>query len=242
MQTSIPDWFSAGDDVAPNSALRQQLTIRTAARARYYAGTRLSRQERVWQATLVLQALGLILLPLLQNAGVTLALPPNVINLIQVFLAVTVLVGVVLLGSANLALRARILIESGEHLRELSREFDKVCEDLGPTAMPSHILDEFRLRHTEIVRNIELPTRNDQRQSLQAMANDYHLDPASRLRLALESRLAQLGTLALPLLLLLLEAFFFANALGASTQLAKLLGSQSAGLAAQEAEILKLPQ
>ncbi|WP_417068642.1 SLATT domain-containing protein [Niveibacterium terrae] len=224
MQTSFPEQPPARDDSAPCSAQRLQRAIRTSAHAHGFAGIRLSRKERAWQTTLVLLALGLVLLPLLQNAGVALALAPNVLNLIQVFLAVAVLIAIVLLASANLALRGRTLSECAERLRELSHEFDKVCEDLGPTVMPSHILDEFRTRHSETLRNIEAPCHNDHRQTLWAMASDYELDPASRLRLGLSSAASQLFSLALPLLLLTLEAFFIANALGLNHELNQLLG------------------
>lgn len=217
MPPSFPDPLPASEESC--SARRLQRAIRASAHAHSFAGIRLHGKERAWQATLVLLALGLVLLPLLQNAGVALALAPGLLNLIQVFLAVAVLTGVVLQGSANYALRGRMHSECAERLSEIAHEFDKVCEDLGTGAMPSHILDEFRVRHSDALRNIEAPVHDDHRQSRRAMASDYQLDPASRLRLALESASSRLLSLALPLLLLLVEALLLANALGASHHL-----------------------
>ncbi|GAA5178727.1 hypothetical protein GCM10025771_18630 [Niveibacterium umoris] len=219
MQTSFSDWVSGSDELSANSAQRQLLAIRTSARSRCYAGQRLQRQGRFWLATLVALALGLILIPLLQNAGVRLALAPNVLNLVQIFLGVSVLVCVVLVASANHALRARALLECGDRLRELAREFEKVCEDVGPGAISSHILDEFRLRHADTLRNLESPSRNDQRLALLDMPGEHRMGRGERFQLSLQARLTQLSGLAMPILIMLLEAIFVANALGVPTAL-----------------------
>ena len=59
------------------------------------------------------------------------------------------------------------------------------------------------------------------------MARDYQLDPVSRLGLAVESAASQLLSLALPLLLLIVEGLLLANALGASHSLSALAGPAS---------------
>ncbi|MCX9154698.1 SLATT domain-containing protein [Niveibacterium sp. 24ML] len=216
MQSSFSDWVSGTDELSANSAQRQLLAIRTTARSRTHAGQRLHRQGRIWLATLVVLALGLILLPLLQNAGVRLALAANVLNLVQIFLGVSVLVCVVLVASANHALRARALLECGDRLRELAREFEKVCEDVGPGTVSSHILDEFRIRHAETLRNLESPSRNDQRLALLDMAAEHRLGRSERMRVALQAHATQIASLALPIAIVALEGVFVANALGAA--------------------------
>lgn len=216
MQTSFSDWVSGADELSANSAQRQLLAIRTSARSRTHAGLRLQRQGRAWLATLIALSLGLILIPLLQNAGVRLSLAPNVLNLLQIFLGVSVLVCVVLVASANHALRARVLLECGDRLRELGREFEKVCEDVGPGAISSHILDEFRLRHADTLRNLESPSRNDQRLAVLDMPTEHRLGRGERTRLALRAQLTSVSGLALPLVIVALEAVFVAHALGMS--------------------------
>lgn len=228
MQTSFSDWVSGADELSTNSAQRQLLAIRTSARSRAHAGQRLQRQGRFWLATLVALALGLILIPLLQNAGVRLALAPNVLNLVQIFLGVSVLVCVVLVASANHALRARVLLECSDRLRELAREFEKVCEDVGPGTISSHILDEFRLRHADTLRNLETPSRNDQRLALLDMPAEHRLGRSERLRLTGQARLTQLSGLAAPLLIVVVEAVFLGHALGVSPTLQDPLAAQTA--------------
>jgi len=138
MQTSFSDWVSGADELSANSAQRQLLAIRTSARSRSHAGLRLQRQGRAWLATLIALSLGLILIPLLQNAGVRLALAPNVLNLLQIFLGVSVLVCVVLVASANHALRARVLLECGDRLRELARGFETARADRRTAALVAY--------------------------------------------------------------------------------------------------------
>jgi SMODS and SLOG-associating 2TM effector domain family 5 len=71
---------------------RLRLSMRTTAKARYTASVRLKYQGKFTFATTTLLSLGLIFIPLIQNSGVPLALKVGVLNAMQIFLAVSVLV------------------------------------------------------------------------------------------------------------------------------------------------------
>jgi hypothetical protein len=88
-------WFwctGAREREVKDAADKLQMSMRVTAKSRYNAAVRLQRQGKFSFFTTVIFSLGLILIPLLQNAGVPLALKPTVLNMMQVFLAVAVLV------------------------------------------------------------------------------------------------------------------------------------------------------
>ena len=62
------------------------------------------------------------MIPLLENADIQLAYPPRVLNMLQIFLAVAVLVYSTINATAKYETRSERLNECGDRIKELIRE------------------------------------------------------------------------------------------------------------------------
>lgn len=97
-----------------DAAEKLQMSMRTTAKCRYNASIRLQHQAKYSFFTTTLLSLGLIFIPLMQNAGMPIAYRPNVLNMMSIFLAVAVLVYSVVIGTARYDVRATQLTECGD--------------------------------------------------------------------------------------------------------------------------------
>src|SRR4051794_4849425 len=103
------DWlFSLKKDrslpTEPAEVLQRQCHI--TAKCRYNASIRLKRLGQGTFLTTVVLSLGLILVPMLQLANLRVAYPTPVLNSLQIFLAVAVLVYSIVSATANYGTRA----------------------------------------------------------------------------------------------------------------------------------------
>jgi hypothetical protein len=108
----------AVDDPAKHLLFSMTVT----SKCRYNASIRIKNVSQFSFFTTVILSLGLILIPLLQNADIELAYPPRVLNMLQIFLAVAVLVYSVVNSTAKYETRAERLNECGDKIKELIRE------------------------------------------------------------------------------------------------------------------------
>ncbi|MFW3398424.1 SLATT domain-containing protein, partial [Aliarcobacter butzleri] len=92
--------------------------VRTTAHCRYNASVRLQRLGKFSFFTLIFLSLGLVFIPLMQNANIKLEIANNVINMMQIFLAVAVLVFSISISTSRYELRAETLRECGDKLKE----------------------------------------------------------------------------------------------------------------------------
>ncbi|WP_251373279.1 SLATT domain-containing protein, partial [Escherichia coli] len=98
-------------------------SMRVTSKCRYNASIRLKRQSQLSFFSTTVLSLGLILIPLLQNADIHLHLPLKVLNMLQIFLAVSVLVYSVIIGTAHYEIRSKQLNECGDKIKDLIRIF-----------------------------------------------------------------------------------------------------------------------
>ena len=75
-----------------DAADKLQLSMRTTAKCRYNASVRLHHQNKYSFFTTTVLSLGLVFIPLMQSADLRLAFKPNVLNVMQIFLGVAVMV------------------------------------------------------------------------------------------------------------------------------------------------------
>lgn len=118
------DWlFCLGERERPvkDAAEKLQMSMRTTAKCRYNASVRLQHQGKFAFFTTTVLSLGLVFIPLMQNAGVPLAFESNVLNMMQIFLGVSVLVYSVVIGTARYEIRSTQLNECGDKIKELIR-------------------------------------------------------------------------------------------------------------------------
>lgn len=210
------------DNVLAAEADRLRLSMRVTAKARYTASVRLKRTGTFAFITTTLLSLGLIFIPLMQNSGVTLALQPGVLNAMQIFLAVAVLVYSVMIGTSRYELRREQLNECGDKLKDLIREFNREKEAAGGT-LSKEKLEYFHQRYSDITTDVENHTRNDYRLVMLEMSKDYNVTGIPRLYEMCQAKLVQASAFAPGLSLLLVEAIFIADILGVTSVFPQLL-------------------
>lgn len=190
-----------------------RLSMRVTAKARYTASVRLKYQGKYAFITTTLLSLGLIFIPLIQNSGVKLALNVGVLNAMQIFLAVSVLVYSVIIGTARYDLRSEQLNECGDKLKELIRELSREKE-AGGGALLKDQLARFHERYSDIATDVENHTRNDYRFTVLEMRSDYHITGIPRFIEWIQARTVQIITFTPPFILLLIELIFITDILG----------------------------
>ena len=205
-----------------NETDRLRLSMRTTAKARYTASVRLKYQGKFTFATTTLLSLGLIFIPLIQNSGVPLALKVGVLNAMQIFLAVSVLVYSVIIGTARYDLRSEQLNECGDKLKELIRELGREKE-AGGGKLTKEQLARFHERYSDIATDVENHTRTDYMLTTLEMDDDYSITGLPRLYDWLKAQFFRAVPFLPPLSLLLVEVVFITDILGVTTVFAKLL-------------------
>lgn len=192
---------------------RLVLTLRVTATARYAASVRLRFKGKIAFATTIALSLGLIFIPLLQNAAVPLAVGDKALNAMQVFLAVSTLVYSVVIGSAAYELRAEQLNECGDKLKALTRDVERELEYGGGT-LPKEMLERFEQRYQDIITDTENHTRNDYRRTVLDMRSEFTLTGLPRMWQLGKYQLVRASAIIIPLILLGFEALFITDMLG----------------------------
>lgn len=158
-------------------------------------------------ATTVL-SLGLILIPLFQNAGIKLSFQVSVINSMQLFLAVSVLVYSVTMAKAGYEVRAEKLNACGDNLKLLGREIDEVS-----TAGDCDI-KQFGQRYANIVASSENHEDIDYLISRLDMIRDYNITGFKRFFLTAKSYCQLYSMYLVPLIMIAAELTFFTDMIG----------------------------
>jgi hypothetical protein len=210
------EWLCARgprERVVKDAADKLQMSMRTTAKCRYNASVRLHRLGQFSFFTTTVLSLGLVFIPLMQNAAVPLAFEANVLNMMQIFLGVAVLVYSVVIGTARYDMRATQLTECGDKLKELIRELDKERE-AGGGIVATDKLAEFQKRYSDIVTDVENHERNDYRFAVLEMVNDYFVCGVPRLKIFLEAQAVRAFGFLLPAVLMLMEVVFITDMMG----------------------------
>lgn len=201
-----------------DAAEKLQMSMRVTAKCRYNAAVRLQRQGKFAFFTTTLLSLGLIFIPLMQNAGVPLAFKANVLNMMQIFLAVAVLVYSVVIGTARYEYRAETLTECGDKLKELIRSIDK---DRGiKEKFTSDDLTALQSRYSDIVTDTENHARSDYRLAMLEMDRDYFISGIPRLKEFLVAHVDRLMAYIIPVLMLAFEIVFITDMINVTNILA----------------------
>jgi len=168
----------------------------------------------------------------MQNAGVPLAFEANVLNMMQIFLAVAVLVYSVVIGTARYDMRAELLSECGDKLKELIRTMDK--ERLAAQGvLPADKLGQFQKSYSDIVTDVENHIRNDYRFASLEMVNDYFITGLPRLQLLTTAYITRTIPYLLPVVLMVAEITFITDMMGRTEFLTPYLNGTA--VAAQKA-------
>lgn len=224
LSSSIKWVFCSGERerTPADTSDKLQTSMRVTAKSRYNAAVRLQRQARFAFFTTTLLSLGLIFIPLLQNAGVCLSVKVGVLNMMQIFLAVAVLVYSVVIGTARYDVRAEKLTECGDKLKSLIRDIEK--DRSNSAANSNAALSSYQTRYSDIVADSENHERSDYYLATLEMRSDYFLTGIPRLHSFASAHLMRLFPYLVPLVMIAFEIIFIADMLGATTILSQHLG------------------
>lgn len=199
-----------------NAKEKFQLSVRVTAKCRFNAAERLKRQSKFAFFTTTILSLGLIFIPLMQNAGIRLAFPSNVLNMMSIFLAVAVLVYSVVIGTARYDARADKLTQCGDNLKNLSRELDNKSEEF-------ENISEFEKQYYHLISDTENHTRTDYLAATLEMRRDYLITGIPRLIKIFRVIFVEIFSYFIPLSMLIIEIVFISDMLGMSEILTRYL-------------------
>lgn len=200
-------------------------SMRVTAKCRYGASGRLLKQSRFSFVTTTVLSLGLIFIPLMQNSGVPLAFEAKVLNMVQIFLAVSILVYSVVIGTARYDLRAEKLNECGDKLKDLIRSLKKdiyLKKSLDDTE-----LSKYQQRYQDVTADTENHERSDFKLASLEMKEDYFISGVPRLLLYLTAHSQRLSAFAVPVLMIGFEVVFITDMLGATSIFVEYLNGES---------------
>ncbi|WP_226456143.1 MULTISPECIES: SLATT domain-containing protein [Pseudomonas] len=213
-------WSLGPREKAASTAFdKLHMSMRTTVKCRFAAADRLKNYARFSFFTTTVLSLGLILIPLIQNSQVTLSVAPSVLNMMQIFLAVAVLVFSVVIGTAKYELRSELLTECGNRLKELIREMNRfkgTAEGNDPAE-----LERLEREYSRITTDVENHARVDYRRTWLDMRNDYFLTGIPRLRFLTATYWYSFYPYLMPLILMAMEVMFVTDMLGVTTLLPK---------------------
>ena len=187
-------------------------SLRVTSKCRFNAAVRLEHQSRFSFFVTTIISLGLILIPLLQFSGINLAFNNQVLSSMQIFLAVSVLVFSVIIGTARYEVRSTMLTECGNKLKQLIRSIDKYMEG-DANNFPKDKLEAFQDEYAKIVEKTENHIRSDYYFAMLEMRKDYNYTGIPRLRIFFIAWAQRLFNYTIPTFLLVFEIVFISDML-----------------------------
>lgn len=187
-------------------------SMRITSKCRYSASIRLKRQSQYSFFATTLLSLGLILIPLLQNAEINLALSPKVLNMLQIFLAVAVLVYSVINATAHYETRSKALNECGDKIKDLIRNLRREIS-VNTSSVENIDLKIYNQKYDQISTDSENHSRVDYMFSTLEMRTDYTYTGMPRVCLYMKAVLFYLIPYTVPTLFLTLEIIFITDML-----------------------------
>lgn len=207
------------EKVATTAFEKLHMSMRTTVKCRFAAADRLKNYARFSFFMTTVLSLGLILIPLIQNSQVRLSVAPSVLNMMQIFLAVAVLVFSVVIGTAKYELRAELLTECGNRLKELIREMNRL-KGTEAEQEPGE-LERLEKEYSRITTDVENHARVDYRRTWLDMRNDYFLTGIPRLRFLMATYWYSFYPYLIPLILICMEIMFVTDMLGVTELMPK---------------------
>jgi hypothetical protein len=179
--SSIFNWFSPPKKRQTHDDLDElQLDMLTTANCRYSAAARLQTQGKLaFNATTVL-SLGLVFIPLMQNSGVCITFRDSVLNLIQIFLGVAVLVYSLIIGTARYDVRALQLLQCADKIKDIIRE-TKVEAKKNPGLSQNQYIEAAHKKYSEALSISENHERIDYHISMLSTPQDYIIPAGTRM-------------------------------------------------------------
>lgn len=186
-------------------------SMRITSKCRFNASNRLSLRSKTSFFVTTILSLGLILIPLLQNSGVNLSFPPSVLNMLQIFLAVSVLIYSITIGTARYDLRSKELDECGQRIKQLIRDIRVLNKEKDGIAKEK--LEVINKEYNQILKESENHTRSDYKFSKLEMKSDYKITGIIRLWYFVSAHMQCYFPYLLPAFFLIVEIIFITDML-----------------------------
>ena len=190
-------------------------SMRITSKCRFGASVRIKRQSLFSFITTTVLSLGLILIPLLQNSDINLAFAPKVLNMLQIFLAVAVLVYSVIIATARYETRSEALNECGVKIKDLIRNFRRE-ESESKVSGTLFDLAKYNQRYDDVSTDAENHTRVDFTLAALEMKSDYNYTGLIRFYMYAKAGLLYTIPYIGPILLLSIEVCFVTDIVGAT--------------------------
>lgn len=189
--------------------------MRVTSKCRYNASVRLRRQSQFSFATTTVLSLGLILIPLLQNSDIKLSFPDKVLNMLQVFLAVSVLVYSVIIATARYETRSEALNDCGDKIKDLIRSLRQEVADSAQSGTKVN-LAHYNQRYGEVSTDAENHARVDFVLASLEMSSDYCYTGCVRLLRYLRAGVLYSLPYLVPVTMIAIEIIFITDMIGAT--------------------------
>lgn len=213
-------------------------SMRITAKCRYNASGRLLNQSKFSFLTTTVLSLGLIFIPLMQNSGVPLAFQATVLNMVQIFLAVSILVYSVVIATARYELRADKLNECGDKLKDLIRNLKKDVH-LNKT-LDDAVLTKYQQRYQHITTDTENHNRSDFKLASLEMREEYFISGLARLWCYFTAHFQRFLAFLVPAFMIGFEIIFITDMLGVTTITVRHLNGDAVKNVAQDSADLTL--
>lgn len=193
-----------------------QLSMRTTANCRHNASERLQKQGRLAFNATALLSLALVFIPLMQNSGVDLSLKDAVLNMMQVFLGVAVLVYSLIIGTARYDTRALQFSQCADKIKDLIRDLKNERAANGGS-VPTSTLIGIQRRYSEVLTSSENHESIDYLHAMFHMSRDYTIPTGGAIFMHLKSFGSTLRQYAAPGILFVIIIIFTSEMFGIST-------------------------
>lgn len=213
---SAISWFFSLDPIETEvSDPGQKLLngMRVTSKCRYNASIRLKRQSQFSFFATTILSLGLILVPLLQNSDIKLAFTPKVLNMLQIFLAVAVLVYSVINATARYETRSEALNECGDKIKDLISNLRREVSE-SKSSGAAIDLKSYNQRYDDVSTDAENHARVDFVFASLEMKTDYRYTGIVRMFKYLHGAILYAIPYIIPVLMLLTEVLFIGDMLG----------------------------
>ncbi len=188
------------------------LRMRISQKCRYNASVRLRRSYRFRLFTSMMFAVGLMVIPLLQNSPIKLGFSAPVMAMVQVLLAVGILVFTVIAGKAGFEIRADRLNQEGDALKEASRRLTRYM-----AANSDLHLEDYHREYAILTSGKEAHSRSDYLMARIEMGDEFPMWTGKRVLLRALLVISAMSNYVIPLALILMEVAFISDMLTLST-------------------------
>jgi len=197
-------------EVSPSEGFLRSLY--TAAACRFTASSRLKKKGAFSFSITTMLSMGLIFIPLMQTTNLNLPFPNDVLNILQIFLAISALVYSVINSQARYGVRAEKLNECGDQIKNLARELDANLESC--ESKVNFDYSHYRSRYSDLNIDVENHSEIDRDKAVIELPKYYHFNIFEKC--LLKSKFAMLTVLSflIPVSIVLFEISIILDMLG----------------------------